>query len=210
MRGESADRIADLLDTFATHHMGLGSHRASSEQIAAKLITIGAVAVCGGEIVLSDAMEETIWTSYNSPSVTVHGITRDQTRDGVEEPQALEAFLKYLRDGVIVGHHIGHDITTIDRATGRHFGIKLQNRSLDTMDLTLSLKDGGAFSHKPAFDDFSLDGLCELFRIEPHDRHTAGGDAFITAQIFIRLIRLARKFGRGTLGSLMECSPSGK
>src|SRR5712671_895142 len=50
---------------------------------------------------------------------------------GVEEPQALEAFLKYLKDGVIVGHHIGHDITTIDRATDRHFGIKLHNQSLD-------------------------------------------------------------------------------
>jgi DNA polymerase-3 subunit epsilon len=200
----------DETETDQVRFVVLDSETTGADSRTAKLITIGAVAVCGGAIVLSDAMEETIWTSYNSPSVTVHGITRDQTRDGVEEPQALEAFLKYLRDGVIVGHHIGHDITTIDRATGRHFGIKLQNRSLDTMDLTLSLKDGGAFSHKPAFDDFSLDGLCELFRIEPHDRHTAGGDAFITAQIFIRLIRLARKFGRGTLGSLMECSPSGK
>ena len=183
----------------------LDSETTGADSRTAKLITIGAVAVCGGEIILSDAMEETIWTSYNSPSVTVHGITRDQTRDGVEEPQALEAFLKYLRDGVIVGHHIGHDITTIDRATDRHFGIKLHNQSLDTMELTLSLKDDGAFAGKPAFDDFSLDGLCELFKIEPHDRHTAGGDAFITAQIFIRLLRTARKLGRTTLGSLMEC-----
>ena len=187
----------------------LDSETTGADSRTAKLITIGAVAVFGSEIVLSDAIEETIWTNYNSPSVTVHGITRDETRDGVEEPQALEAFLKYLRDGVIVGHHIGHDITTIDRATTRHFGIKLQNRSLDTMDLTLSLKDVGAFADKPTFDDFSLDGLCELFKIEPHDRHTAGGDAFITAQIFIRLLRIARKFGRGTLDSVMECPCSG-
>jgi DNA polymerase-3 subunit epsilon len=184
----------------------LDSETTGADSRTAKLITIGAVAVCGGEIILSDTIEETIWTSYNSPSVTVHGITRDETRDGVEEPQALEAFLRYLRDGVIVGHHIGHDITTIDRATGRHFGIKLQNQSLDTMDLTLTLKDGGAFADKPTFEDFSLDGLCELFKIEPHDRHTAGGDAFITAQIFLRLLRIACKLGRITLGSLMECS----
>jgi DNA polymerase-3 subunit epsilon len=182
----------------------LDSETTGADARTAKLITIGAVAVIGGQIILSDAIEETIWTSYNSPSVTVHGVTRDQTRDGSEEPEALEAFLKYLGDGVIVGHHIGHDITTISRATERHFGIGLRNKSLDTMDLTLHLKDDGAFADKPEFDDFSLDALCELFAIEPHDRHTAGGDAFITSQIFIRLLRMAHKFGRCTLGSLTE------
>jgi hypothetical protein len=38
----------------------------------------------------------------------------------------------------------------------------------------------------------------------PHDRHTAGGDAFITAQIFLRLLRLASRNGRGKLGKLGE------
>jgi DNA polymerase-3 subunit epsilon len=180
----------------------LDSETTGADARTAKLITIGAVVVSGGEIDLADAYEEIIWTGYNSPSVTVHGITRDETRDGVEEAEALESFLKYLRDGVIVGHHIDHDMITISRATERHFGIKLQNQALDTMDLTLHLKDDGAFADKPEFEDFSLDALCDLFAVEPHDRHTAGGDAFITAQIFLRLLRLARKAGRNTLGSL--------
>jgi DNA polymerase-3 subunit epsilon len=180
----------------------LDSETTGADARTAKLITIGAVVAIGGEIDLADAYEEIIWTGYNSPSVTVHGITRDETRDGVEEADALESFLKYLRDGVIVGHHIDHDIITISRATERHFGIKLQNRALDTMDLTLHLKDDGAFADKPEFEDFSLDALCDLFGVEPHDRHTAGGDAFITAQIYLRLLRLARKAGRKTLGSL--------
>jgi len=29
-------------------------------------------------------------------------------------------------------------------------------------------------------------------RCEPHDQHTAAGEAFLTAQIFVRLDRLAR------------------
>lgn len=180
----------------------LDTETSGADARTAKLITIGAVAVVGGQIILSDALEEIIWTTYNSPSVTVHGITRDETRDGVEESEALQLFLTYLRDGVIVGHHIGHDITTINRATERHFGVKLQNQSLDTMDLALHLKNDGGFSDKSEFEDFSLDALCELFGIEPHDRHTAGGDAFITAQIFLRLLRLAKKLGRNTLGML--------
>jgi DNA polymerase-3 subunit epsilon len=182
----------------------LDSETTGADARTAKLITIGAVAVTRCQIELADAFEETIWTGYNSPSVTVHGVTRDETRDGLRESEALEAFLRYLRDGVIVGHHIGHDITTINRATERHFGMTLQNRSLDTMDLTLHLKDDGAFVNSPEFEDFSLDALCDLFGIEPHDRHTAGGDAFITAQIFLRLLRMAAKVGRGSLARLVE------
>ena len=180
----------------------LDSETTGADPRNAKLITIGAVAVMAGQIFLSDSMEETIWTSYNSPSVTVHGITRDETRNGLPEAEALEALLKYLGDGVIVGHHIDHDMITISRAVERLFGARLQNESLDTMDLSLHLRDDGVFPSRLNFEDFSLDALSDLFGIECHDRHTAGGDAFITAQIFIRLLRLARKAGRNTLGSL--------
>ena len=48
-------------------------------------------------------------------------------------------------------------------------------------------------------------GLREMFCVTPHDRQTAGGDAFLTAQIFLRLLRAARSAGRHTLGSL--CAP---
>jgi len=40
--------------------------------------------------------------------------------------------------------------------------------------------------------------------IEPHDRHTAAGDAFLTALAFQRLVRVARHVGRVTLAQLME------
>jgi len=169
-----------------------------------RLITIGAVAVVDGDIVIEDSFDSLIKLSENTSAVTVHGITRDQSLKGVEEPEALEAFLEYLRDGVIVGHHIGHDIATLDAACTRHWGMSLLNRSLDTMDLTLHLERGGAFAGRPPIRRFTLDALCDLFGVIPHDRHTAGGDAFITAQVFLRLLRLASRHGRDELGSLCE------
>ncbi|QQS47229.1 MAG: 3'-5' exonuclease [Acidobacteriota bacterium] len=168
-----------------------------------RMITIGAVSVEGRQILLSDAFEVMLRLEYNSSSVTVHGITRQEARDGLEEPEALAQFLPYLRDGVIVGHHILHDIETLNAATERHFGFHLQNRRLDTMDLTLHLQADGAIA-KDAIQGFSLDVLCDLFGVEPHDRHTAGGDAFITAQIFLRLLNLCHRYGRNTLGLLTE------
>jgi len=172
-----------------------------------RLITIGAVAVCDGDIILDDAFDALLKVGENTPAVTVHGVTRDEARAGLEEPEALERFLGYLRDGVIVGHHIGHDIGTLDAGYERHWGFQLTNRSLDTMDLTLHLERDGAFQGRPPIRHFTLDSLCEMCGVAPHDRHTASGDAFLTAQVFLRLLRLAARHGRTTLGQLCEPFP---
>ena len=134
----------------------------------------------------------------------MHGVTRDETRAGMAEQDALARFLDYLRDGVIVGHHIGHDIGALDAGYERGWGLRTMNRSLDTMDLTLHLERDGAFAGRPPIRHFTLDALCGWFDVIPHDRHTASGDAFLTAQVFLRLLRLAARHGRTTLSSISE------
>lgn len=185
-----------LLDTETT---GLNPRRD-------RIITIGAVAVMDGEILLEDSFEALLRIDYNNSSVTVHGITRDEAAAGMEEAEAVGLFLDYLRDGVIVGHHIGHDIQALNWACERHFNVQMPNLWLDTMDLTLRLNDEGAFVGRPIPAGFTLDALCEMFGIAAHDRHTAGGDAFLTAQVFLRLLRAAKGKGRDTLASLGPAS----
>lgn len=169
-----------------------------------RLITIGAVAVIDGEILLDDSFEALLKVDYNTSAITVHGVTRDESRAGLDEPEALEQFLDYLKDGVIVGHHIGHDVDTFNAGYERHFGFKTSNLALDTMALALVLEDDGAFAAYENFRNFSLDALCDRFGVVPHDRHTAPGDAFMTAQVFLRLLRLAARMNRTTLGQLRE------
>ena len=57
---------------------------------------------------------------------------------------------------------------------------------------------------RPRIRNFTLDALGTMFGVIPHDRHTATGDAFITAQVFLRLLRLASRFDRATLGRLAQ------
>ena len=196
---------ADSTEVHKVRFVALDTETTGLDPRRDRIITIGAVAVENGEIRLEDSFEALLQMSHNYSSVTVHGITRDEARGGMEEAEALELFLGYLRDGVIVGHHIGHDIEALNQACERHFQFRLRNRALDTMDLTLHLKDDGAFGDRPLAEGFTLDALCETFGVRPHDRHTAGGDAFITAQIFLRLLRAAAKVGRATVSSL--CVP---
>ena len=169
-----------------------------------RLITIGSVAVRAGEIRIDDSFDALIRVDENTSAVAVHGVTRDESRGGIEEPEALERFLDYVRDGVIVGHHIGHDVATFDAGYERHWGMRLLNRSMDTLDLTLHLEQDGAFAGRPPIRQFTLDALSEMFDVIPHDRHTAGGDAFITAQVLLRLLKLAARCSRTTLGSVSQ------
>jgi DNA polymerase III subunit epsilon len=169
-----------------------------------RIVTIGAIAMVNHEILIDDSFEALLKVEFNSSAVTVHGVTREESRAGLDEPEALQRFLTYLGDGVIVGHHINHDVETFNAGYERHFGFRLPNLSLDTMTLTLLLERDGAFAGQEAIQEFSLDGLCHLFGIIPHDRHTAAGDAFMTALVFQRLLRLAVKHRRTTLADLLE------
>ena len=74
------------------------------------------------------------------------------------------------------------------------------------MRIALALQDAGAFPDTP-FRKFDLDTLCAGFGIVAHDRHTAAGDAFLTAQIFLSLLALAHKHGL-PLASLVEIDPT--
>jgi DNA polymerase-3 subunit epsilon len=169
-----------------------------------RIITIGALAVVDGEILLEDSFEVMLPIAYNNSSVTVHGITRDEALGGMREDQALGEFVEYLKDGVIVGHHIGHDIEALSCALDRQFGFRLRNEWIDTMDLTLRLERAGAFGGKPLPQGYTLDSLCEMFDVPAHDRHTAGGDALLTALVLLRLLKAARRMGWNELGQLCE------
>jgi len=169
-----------------------------------RIVSIGAIAVAEAQILLADSFDALLQVSHNTAATLVHGITRTETLGALDEREALIQFLAYLRDGVIVGHHINHDLAMLNSACDRQFGIRLENRHLDTMGLTLHLQSDGAFVHLPPIGGFSLDALCERFGVVPYDRHTAPGDAFLTAQVFLRLLRYARRAKRATLAGLTE------
>ena len=62
-----------------------------------RLITIGAVAVQDGEIVLDDSFDALIKVDENTTAVTVHGVTRDESRARRRGARGAGAFLDYLR-----------------------------------------------------------------------------------------------------------------
>ncbi|HKJ90686.1 MAG TPA: 3'-5' exonuclease [Oceanipulchritudo sp.] len=167
-----------------------------------RIVSLAGIGVRGGEIHLWDRISEILPVAYNTASVTVHGITREESAMGLDEPAALADFLDWIADGVIVGHHIQHDITLLNTALRWHFSMELCNPALDTMESFLAVSEAGGFSSRPEPRGYSLDALCAYFDIVPHDRHTAWGDAFLAAQIQLRILKEAGKIGQWNFNDL--------
>ena len=167
----------------------------------AKIVSVGAIGMRAGEILLSDVFEALVRIQFNTAAVTVHGVTADESQSGRRVEDVLEDLLAYLGPAVVVGHHIAVDMAALNGAARELFDLELGNPALDTMSLALGLERSGALPPGPRAD-FSLDALCRRFGIEPHDRHTAAGDAFLTAQVFQRLLARAVRSGASTFGAL--------
>ena len=173
----------------------------------AKIVSIGAVSVVANEIVLSDSFDQLVRIYFNTSAVTVHGVTREESQSGRRVEDVVEDLLVYLGPAVIIGHHIAFDLAALNMVTQQFFDIRLPNQSMDTMRLAIALERAGALEPQQN-SDFSLDALLRRFSIEPHDRHTAAGDAFLTAQVFQRLLSKAQRHGIATVGELLELEAS--
>ena len=99
--------------------------RPGSTRASIGIITIGAVAVQDGEIVLDDAFDALIKVDENTSAVTVHGVTRDESRAGLEEPRGagtLPGLSRRRRDRRSPHrsrhHHVRHARTSATGASG--------------------------------------------------------------------------------------------
>jgi DNA polymerase-3 subunit epsilon len=166
-----------------------------------QLVSVGGIAFAGEELLLWDTFSAVVPVAYNTSAVTVHGITREEAAEGIPVTQLLPELLEWLGDSVIVGHHISHDLILLNRSLEDSFGAELWNWCLDTAEVYRLLRASSPTAvAEPA--RYSLDHLLETYKITPHDRHTALGDAFLTGMLFMKLIREARKGGLCSLEQL--------
>lgn len=148
-----------------------------------KILSVGAVALHNKIIYIEDNFRAFLKQKINKPeSIAIHGIVKNKTDLLVPESEALEQLLSYLGNSKIIGHHIQFDVHMINIALKNAGLPKLKNKVQDTSDLYSQYKGVHQLMRK------SLDELCDEFHITKKDRHTSMGDAFLTAQVYQRLI----------------------
>jgi DNA polymerase-3 subunit epsilon len=153
-----------------------------------RLLSIACLKIDGTQILLADRFECLIAQHYfNSKTAGIHGITKKGSESKIAEKEALEKFISYVGDAILLGHHICFDIKMLNLALERNGLKKLRNPTLDTAYLFKKLKPLYAYDHKN--EAISLDALCHELNISRHGRHTAAGDAMLTALAFLKIKR---------------------
>lgn len=174
-----------VLDTETT---GLNPSRDS-------ILSFGAVKVSELKIQIPTAVE---WypLSENTGGKTaqIHGLV--DIPDQISKEEFVRRLLPYLGNSILVGHHLGFDLEMINRQLS-DFGLdQLPNAGVDTLSLAIRLEHGPqADQNRIKMGTYSLDALCERYGIDTDDRHTAAGDAFLTAQLFLKLLKVAERKG---------------
>ncbi|SNR58473.1 3'-5' exonuclease [Lutibacter flavus] len=152
-----------------------------------RILSIGAIGVFNNTIDVADNFEVYITQNeFNTETVEIHGLLKEGKLIKSNENEAIQQFISFLGNAVLVAHHAAFDIEMINASLKRINLPKLKNKSIDTGILYKKL-EGKKENH------FNLDVLCDEFNIPKHDRHTASGDAFITALLFLKILSKLKK-----------------
>lgn len=139
----------------------------------------------------------------NISSIKIHEIIH--SGDGMPLGDFVRELLPYLSTGILVAHHAGFDVAMLEKATSPFGMKKILNPVVDTGDLAMRLEHGIHYdTTRINLKEYGLDALCERYKIPVDDRHTAAGDAFLTAQLLLKLLKEAEKRGIKTYGDLMR------
>lgn len=167
-----------------------------------KILSIGAVTISKGEIQIAQSFECYVEQDFSdNPSIAIHGIMPHNNYSKIKEEEAIQQFLNYIKGKILIGHHVGFDIAMMNQAISKILPDKLKNYAFDTAMLYHRLKYPLQQSFSPS-EDYTLDALSGQFNITASDRHTAAGDAFITAILFLKLLDRLQKQGVTTLKKL--------
>ncbi|SDL38399.1 3'-5' exonuclease [Kriegella aquimaris] len=168
-----------------------------------RMLSIGALALKDNTIAVGEAFEVFLdQYFYHAKNVQIHGILRDERKNRVTELEALQKFLAFVGNSVLVAHHAGFDITMLNCALRRHGMPKLLNKVLDTSTLYKRTLIQSPLLKKK--EHYSLDELADKFNITKRDRHTALGDTYITAIAFLKILEKLKKKGKFSVKKLLK------
>lgn len=145
------------------------------------ILSIGAIAVENNSIVVHDHFEVVLLQyRYLHDNGLSNEFIIESNLPKLGEPEAIQAFIEYIGNAILVGHRIHFDVEMINEVLYKMGCSRLKNEALDIEIMYRKLND---ITDKP----FSVDDLCKIFKITPSDRHASSEDAYVIALLFLKL-----------------------
>ncbi len=154
---------------------------------SAELVSIGAVMVRENRINVSEVLDLKFDFAKGNATSEIHGELSKPSRTSPID--SIEQILSFLGNRIVVGHSIAIDIGQLNRLfQSANAKLKLKNKVLDTYHLMTRI-DPMRFERAVAGQrSLRLDALCEEMEVPIENRHTALGDAYLTAQVFLKIL----------------------
>ena len=187
-------RLVDLAYTvFDTETTGLNPSEGD------EIIQIGATRIVNNRLLRQESFDQLVDPGRSIPehTIPIHGITPEMVAGKPRIGQVLPAFHAFAADTVLVAHNAAFDMKFLalkEQATGLRF----EQPVLDTLLLS-------AVVH-PQQESHRLEAIAERFDITVLGRHTALGDALVTAEVFLRLVPLLANQGIHTVRQAREAA----
>ena len=164
-----------------------------------EILSIGAVRIVNGRILREESYDQLIDPQRRIPeeSIRIHGILPEMVSDQPTIDKALPSFSQFTEDTVLVAHNAAFDMRMLQLKEDLS-GVRFSNPVLDTMLLSAVVQ--------PGQKNHDMEGIAVRLGISIVGRHTALGDALVTAEIFLKLLPLLQKQGIMTLGQARQAS----
>jgi DNA polymerase-3 subunit epsilon len=172
-----------------------------------KIISLAALKIRNSLIQENEFLDELINPERDIPweSVKIHHITDEHVRGKPTLPELQSKINLFLKKSILIGHNIEFDKKFIYQdAVNSDLSKRMKKiTSIDTIYLTAALY--------PDLENYDLSYLCEHFNIRTNDqiRHSALGDCWITARLFLHLLNKAKEKNITTASGLLKLCNQG-
>ncbi|MCX7988295.1 MAG: 3'-5' exonuclease [Thermodesulfovibrio sp.] len=170
------------------------------------IIAIGAIKMKGRTIKIGDVFYRTVSPSTNKfrkESIMIHEITPSELENCPKIEPILKEFKDFSKDCIFVGHCVDIDLSFLKREIRNNLKGLFDPLGIDTLLIYKWLIKKGILSQS-FLNKNSLEDIALSLGIEARELHDALSDAFITAQIFQKLLIYLSELKIFTVGELIE------
>jgi DNA polymerase-3 subunit epsilon len=164
-----------------------------------EIIQIGATRIVNRRILSQESFDQLVDPQHHlsAESTRIHGITPEMLVGQPVIANVLPAFHAFCADTVLVAHNAAFDMRFLQLKEDA-LGIRFDQPVLDTLLLS-------AVIH-PNQEMHRLEAISERLGVSVIGRHTALGDAIVTAEVFLKMLPLLAAMGIHTLRQAREAS----